>query len=225
MEEDDALPPIGDDDGIQYDARPFSPRAPGPNADGQAGDARTPGGVTRSEEDEDFVTAPVRRARTLKPLVADSRIELSTRSLRHLDRDYLINMAAAAEQRVSGRAAAQAKRNADFWIWQMGVSNIGRDGGAAVAPGLDMFYGQKFIHAVLGIAPASQGEKRDRTSAEANQSDEDGRRVRPRTESPRDEEVGRGNADAMLDDDGLPAIGNDVVSLAYYSPVSCTDHV
>jgi len=168
--------------------------------------------VTRSDEDEDFVQAPVRRVRALKPLLADARIELSNHNLRHLDRDYLVNMAAAAEQKVNGRAVAQAKRNADFWIWQMGVSGIGRDGGAAVAPGLDMFYGQNFIHAVLGIAPTPQGEKRDRASAEGDQSDEEGRRVRPRTESPRDDEVGRGNADAMLDDDGLPAINNDLVS-------------
>jgi meiotic recombination protein REC8 len=120
----------------------------------------------------------------------------------------------AAEQKVNGRAATQAKRNADFWIWQMGVSGIGRDGGAAVAPGLDMFYGENFINAVLGITPTTQGEKRDRGSAEGVQSDEEGRRVRPRTESPRDDEVGRGNGDAMLDDDGLPAINNDLVSLS-----------
>jgi len=221
MEEDDALPPIGDDDGIQYDARPFSPRAPGLGPDGP----RTQSGErARSDEDEEIVTAPVRRARMSKPLVADSRIELSNHNLRQSDRDYLVNMAAAAEQKVNGRAAAQAKRNADFWIWQMGVSGIGRAGGAAIAPGLHMFYGENFIHAVLGITATTQGEKRNRASVD-DQFDEEGRRVRPRTESPRDDEVGRGNADTMLDDDGLPAINNDVVSLLNHSPSSHIDHV
>lgn len=84
----------------------------------------------------------------------------------------------------------------------MGIAGIG---GMTVAPGLEMFYGDRFIHAALGI----QGRKRDSADAEVDSDEEErSRRTRQRTLSPRndDEEVGRG----MIDDDGLAPIMGDV---------------
>lgn len=121
------------------------------------------------------------------------------------EQDYIINMAQAAAIKSANRAPKIAKQNAEFWIWQMGISGIGGGGGITVAPELEMFCGERFIHAVLG----NQGQKRDRASADV-ESDEEVRRTRQRTG---DEEVGRRNVDQMINDQGLAPIMGDVSPL------------
>lgn len=204
------LPPMDDDDGRLPDARAFTPRAT------PAGDEEAQAALSsrhRIEEDEEYAEAPARRVRQVKPLQADAAIEISTTELRRWERDYLNNMAEISAAKVAGRAATQAKKNVDFWIWQMGIAGVGGHR-MAVAPGLKMFQGDRFIIALLG----EQGRKRDGSPLHGDGTDGQGRRVRSRTESPRDEEVGRGNVDAMQDDEGLAPIGDDPVS---FDPLAC----
>jgi len=207
QEEDEhgfVLPPMDDNDGILPDAQPFSPRA----RDAGNVDEAIPASPHETQQSEESAAAPARRVRTFKPLTADNQVELRSTDIREWDRDYITNMAKAAALKSASRAVKIAKQNAEFWIWQMGIAGIGGNGGNTVAPELEMFYGDRFIHAVLGI----QGQKRDRASAEigSEEEEEEGRRTRQRTLSPRGEEVGRGNVDAMIDDDGLAPIMGDV---------------
>lgn len=116
-------------------------------------------------------------------------------------------MAEISAAKVAGRAATQAKKNVDFWIWQMGIAGVGGTR-VAVAPGLEMFQGGQFIAALLG----EQDRKRDGSPLHGDGTDAEGRRVRSRTENPREEELGRGHVGAMQDEDGLAPLGDDQVS-------------
>lgn len=188
---------MDDNDGILPNAQPFSPRA-------RPASEATPSSAHETQQGEESAAAPARRVRTFKPLTADTQVELRNTDLRVWERDYITNMAKAAVIKNANRATKIAKQNADFWIWQMGIAGIG---GMNVAPGLEMFYGDRFILAALGLG--NQGRKRDPADAEVEDDDEErGRRTRQRTISPRneDEEVGRG----VMDDDSLAPIMVDV---------------
>jgi len=199
---------MDDNDGILPDAQPFSPRAHVVPAGGNDNEA-TPPSAHETQRSEESAAAPARRVRTFKPLTADTQLELCNTDLREWERDYITNMAKAATIKSANRAAKIAKQNADFWVWQMGIAGVGGNGVMTVAPGLEMFYGDRFIHAVLGL----QGQKRNRASTEVESEQEGGRRTRQRTLSPRDEEVGRGHIETTLDDEGLAPIMGDVSTI------------
>lgn len=198
------------------DAEPF------PDRIAQANDLPQPGsGEAQTQEDDeaelaedeassDYATAPARRKKAVvKPIQPDLIREHSSTTMRSWNHDYLQNMRAAAKIKTQNRAAAVAKKNAEYYVWGIGIGGIGAQlSGLGLPSHLDQFYGDKLRDTVLGIKHDA-GQKRDRSSMEGDDEEEEDRRVRPRGESDNIEQ-GR-NQGAMYEEDGIaPMLDDDV---------------
>lgn len=189
--------PLGDDDEVDLlpDAEPF------PSAQDQQGSA-----YEQSHPEEEVVTssesvqAPVRRRTTKSILQLDERIELRNADLANWMNGYLDNMRAAMKQKHTKHITTQAKKNAAHWVLGMGIGGIGSIiGNTGLTGPLDMFKGDALLLS-LGIdRNADKKKKREAPEAsEEDNTDEDGRRVRQRSD---EHELGRGDSDM---EDGGP---------------------
>lgn len=166
--------------------------------------------LAEDEASSDYATAPARRKKSVvKPLKPDSIREHSSTTMRNWDRDYLKNMRAAAKAKTQHRAAAVAKKNAEYYVWGIGIGGIGEQLSSLGFPShLDKFHGDKLRDMVLGIKHDA-GQKRDRSSMEGDDEEEEDRRVRPRGESENIEQ-GR-DQEAVYGEDGIaPLLDDDV---------------
>ncbi|KAI4910896.1 hypothetical protein J4E90_007153 [Alternaria incomplexa] len=158
-------------------------------------------------ESSDTFVAPMRRRRVPRTLPIDAAIELPNKELAGWQRNYRQNMKAAARQKIQKRAAAQAKKNAEHYVWGAGIGGVGeRLLGGHVPHPFDMFIGDKFFETIMGFSRnKASGAKHDRDSGIDDATQEESRRVRQRTGEP---EVGR-----SADNEDIPMFGEDDIAV------------
>jgi meiotic recombination protein REC8, fungi type len=113
-------------------------------------------------------------------------------------------MEALARTKEQSKSAAQARKNAAYWILDQGIGGVAANFGDDHFPHpLSVFSGQDLLDALIGAPDSPRSSKRARSPSADLDEDEDGRRVRPRGED--EEEVGRGEEAEIMgfDDDGI----------------------
>lgn len=160
--------------------------------------------VEQQVTSEDTV-APVRRRRPANPKIIgfDNVMELRNGDLARWNAQYVINMTEEIRHKDTNKAAALAKKNAEFWM--LGQHDNGP---------LSIFSGAKLLEALTGFKLGRAGEKRPLEDEDASDSD---RRVRPRGE-PSSDEVGRG-----FDDDGYMPMMDDTIEQGREAPTPLDD--
>ncbi|KAK7513792.1 Rec8 like protein-domain-containing protein, partial [Phyllosticta citriasiana] len=141
-------------------------------------------------------SSPVRvvaqRQRKPRVIPLDTTMELRNTELLGWQKNYLQNMAQAVQHKHSLRAAAQAKKNAEYWVLGLGIGGIGAIAGSTGIPGpLDMFKGEALLR-TLGVRSEPAATKKRGHQLSAAEDEPQDRRVRQRSE---EGEFGRGNED------------------------------
>lgn len=190
---------FGEDERVLSEARPFSPLLPqgGPET-GQPHLPVSPGQPVEEAIPSKAVSAPQRRARTVKPLKFDERPGLTNDELRQWNEEYLANMQEAAEAKQLSKLAHQNKRNAEHWVIGQGIGGVGNGLGQNHTSGpLHMFSGATLLAAVTGRELGPVGAKHARNPSVTSAAEEEDRRVRVWKE--RSEQIGRGAGEEDLD--------------------------
>ncbi|KAF2798527.1 hypothetical protein K505DRAFT_405148 [Melanomma pulvis-pyrius CBS 109.77] len=178
---------------------------------------------------EATAAAPMRRKkRKAKTLLIDSNMELRNKDLADWNAKYLENMQVASREKNKHRAAAQAKKNAEFWVWGAGIGGIGyRMFGATSPTPLDQFYGDKFFELLTGVnRNPLAGTKHDRDSGIDEATQGESRRVRRKSDEDEEEQIGRGYEDEAMflpGGDELEIAEGDEVELPRDAPVPLDD--
>ncbi|KAL2838230.1 Rec8 like protein-domain-containing protein [Aspergillus pseudodeflectus] len=151
----------------------------------------SPAPEAENTSDRDQVTMP-QRYRAPKLLPSDGQTALRSFELSKMSTDYMQNMTVASRQKQNNRIPTQAKKNAAYWVFGIGIGCVGSGVGIsrAVHP-LHFFSGDELREA---LAPNLAGRKR---RAEDDEESE-GRRVRAREEE--DDNMGMAG---LADDNNL----------------------
>jgi hypothetical protein len=177
------------------------------------GQALLPDGSQQSSEPSEVIessdtfAAPMRRRRGPRTLPIDAATELPNKELAGWQKNYRQNMKAAARQKIQRRVAAQAKKNAEYYVWGAGIGGIGDRILSGQAPNpFDMFIGDNLFESMTGFSRTKvAGKKHDRDSGIDDATQEESRRVRRKSNEP---EVGRsaGDSDVPMPDDDEIAV-------------------
>jgi meiotic recombination protein REC8 len=155
--------------------------------------------------------APQRRIRTKPAIKVDHETQLPSSLLKSWETDYLQKMAADWKRHEHFTSTLpQSKKNAEHIVLNIGLSGLGREFDTDLDhPLRQAFGGQALFDLLLGKESSPVGKKRGHASDEDNEDDEEGRRVRPRSDD--EPELGRGeDGQFQFDDgDGIFAQGND----------------
>ncbi|CAA9960214.1 Rad21 Rec8 N domain containing protein [Pyrenophora teres f. maculata] len=153
------------------------------------------------ESSESF-SAPLRRRRVARTLPTDATTELRNKVLADWNTNYRANMKAAARQKIQYRATVQAKKNAEHYVWNSGIGDIGQRIFGLQPNPFNMFIGDGLFESITGLShKKAGGTKHDRDSGIDDATQEESRRVRQKTEEP---EFGRGG-----DEEGFLMPGDD----------------
>ncbi|KAL1792695.1 hypothetical protein ACET3X_009202 [Alternaria dauci] len=158
-------------------------------------------------ESSDTFAAPMHRRRVPRTIPTDSAIELRNKELADWTKNYRQNMKAAAQKKIKSRIAAQAKKNAEHYVWGSGIGGIGQRilGGQGSSP-FDMFIGDSLFESITGLTRnKTTTGKHDRDSGIDDATQEESRHVRQKTGEP---EVGR-----SADEEDLPMVGDDDIAV------------
>jgi meiotic recombination protein REC8, fungi type len=188
------------------DDEPLPPAEPFPRADGEIPVQREPEPSAQPSHESTTTTtaeAPQRRVRQAKQLQVDDRAEISNRQLGEWSANYLANMNAISRTKEQNKSAAQAKKNAVFWVLRQGIGGVETNFGNDLFPHpLAVFSGRDLLDALTGRDSSPTGSKRTRSQSLEADDEEEGRRVRAKGED--GEEVVRGEGDIVgFDDDGI----------------------
>lgn len=144
----------------------------------------------------------------------DTVTELPNAQLAFWNRRYVKNMTAAMREKQSKRAADQARKNAEFWVFGGGLGPVGSGVDMGNIPGpLQLFSGRALVDALgLSIPAPSNGTKREREDEPGSGSE--GRRVRQRAEARQDQnQLGPGEQMFLDDDEMVRMMEDDVCFL------------
>ncbi|KAF1942013.1 hypothetical protein EJ02DRAFT_512039 [Clathrospora elynae] len=151
-------------------------------------------------ESSETFAAPMRRQRRApRVLPTDAAVELRNKDLADWSDNYRQNMKSAARLKIQNRAAAQAKKNAEYYVWGAGIGGIGQQLINTKGPNpFDMFFGDNLFELVTGVSRKKvAGSKHDRDSGIDDATQEESRRVRQKSGEP-EEQAGRGAVDEGL---------------------------
>jgi hypothetical protein len=166
------------------------------------------------------VAAPMtRKKRVAKVLPSDATMELRNKDLADWNNNYLQNMVEAARLKAQHKAASQAKKNAEYWVWGAGIGALGYrpTGGTGPTP-FDRFFGDNLFELFTGIdRKAVAGKKHDRDSGIDDETQEEARRVRARHDES-EEHIGRAE-----DDEGIVFHEDEEVELPREAPSALDD--
>ncbi|KAI7093881.1 hypothetical protein KC365_g18044 [Hortaea werneckii] len=202
--DDDGFIPIQDDYEVGLDAEPFPPRH-----------------QTLPNDQQEYITsetveAPMRRRQKPPPKVIapDTTLELRNGDLARWNTDYVANMQEALRHKLSARATAVAKKNAEHWI--LGNASLSAlyelDRLVRIPGPLEMFSGAKLLETFTGLHLRAGGEKRDHRASTGRDDQTDGPlRKRSRGNEPSSDELGRG-ADEF-GDGHIPTVGDDYTGM------------
>lgn len=216
-DEDDGYLPMQDDPNMSnVEAFPARDREPVRPDSAEATAEADPDATV--ETSESSASAPAQRVRQPKVLHNDVTMELHNQDLAQWNTNYLANMQTVLHQKLQQKSAKLAKENANFWVLQNGVGGLAYAIGPEEIPEpLRMFTGNALLAALSGLKLSVAGEKHDRQEDAADEPDdvdEDGRRVRARSD---EVEIARGDNDFIMDDAGYVGADNvrDDVSTDY----------
>ena len=201
-----SLPAI---ESIEYpEAEPFPERQR--QQSGQAAPEQSEDLIQEVEEEEESpegAGAPLpRKKRTRKPLAPDRSIELRTQELNSWQRNYLANMDEARKRKIHLKMAAQAKYNANWMLWGVGLGGIGAEiGHLGIRNAMETFYGESLRGMVMSLHSYNVGQKHERQRSQSEDVDEqrgdEARRKRQRSGSA--DAIPRGVEVAAIEDDAL----------------------
>lgn len=159
----------------------------------------------QDEEEEVIVGTAPQRATKTKLVPFDNPAELSNQTLAEWNNHYLDFMESARLETAVKISAAQAKRNAAYWVLDQGLGDVDSNFREDYEEHpLAIFSGQALIHALVG--PSGQpGSRKRSASAIADDDAVDGSQTSRRVRSRSDEEVRtnqRGNDEVQLADEG-----------------------
>lgn len=167
--------------------------------------------VDEEELSESIVAPLARQRRGARVLPVDALQEMRNSELANWNANYIDNMANATHQKFLHKMPFLAKKNASFWVCGSGIGGVGANPGTAglINP-LSMFTGDALLEALVGADDTVAGAKRKASDEEdpAAVSGED-RRVRQRSDD--SEQIARGRAPALEDND-MPLAFDDTVS-------------
>ncbi|KAF2464897.1 uncharacterized protein BDR25DRAFT_296064 [Lindgomyces ingoldianus] len=141
-------------------------------------------------ESSSTAAAPMhRKQRTARTLPVDSTMELRNKDLADWNTNYLRNMEEASRIKNKQWVATQAKKNAEHWVWGAGIGGIGnRLAGATGPTPFDRFYGDALFELITGhTRKGPAGKKHDRDSGIDDETQNQSRRVRHRTDEDQEE--------------------------------------
>ncbi|KAL4865822.1 hypothetical protein BDV12DRAFT_199791 [Aspergillus spectabilis] len=154
-------------------ARPIRPAVIASTEEGPALELETKG--------RDEVTAP-QRQRAPKILNSDEQTALRNVDLAVMNENYMRNMAVAARQKRHNKVPTQAKKNAAYWVFGIGIGCVGTGVGTSrVGHPLHFFSGDELYEALVPPKAARKRPFEDDSESEA-------RRVRARED---DDQLGR----------------------------------
>ncbi|ODM21076.1 hypothetical protein SI65_04129 [Aspergillus cristatus] len=158
-------------------------------------------------QDSQTVTARQSR-RAPKVVPADNQTALRNTELAQMNNEYVQNMAAILKQKQNNKIPAQAKKNAVFWVFGLGIGSVGIGLGASQMPHpLQVFSGDE-LHTALNPQEKRKARKRARRADDdESDSDEEGRRVRAREEI--EDQIGRGGDDVEIGRNAPPSLRDD----------------
>lgn len=164
---------------------------------------------SKAQDEEDVSEHDIRMQQTrksVKRMVADSKIALRNTDLAQWNNEYLLNMAVATKQKQSNKLPTLSKKNAAFWVFGQGIASVGIGLGASREPHpLRHFSGDDLYDLLNPTRPRGRKRCRPRSDSESEL-----RRVRRKADGEEDQ-IGRG---------GLPdeAIMQDVRTTIHLSP-------
>ena len=168
--------------------------------------------VREQEEElsESVEAAQNRKVRLAKTLPVDQNTELRNSELAQWSDNYVANMIEATRQKLQHKLPAQARKNAAAWVFGNGICGVGV---ISTSPNirhpLEIFAGHLLLQALTGSSKTLASRKRSRSSEESPSSEEEGRRIRPRSA---EEEIGRGEDLGLDHGDIQPLFPDDVCS-------------
>ena len=180
------------DDQVDMDFPIYNNELPGSEITSSDAPQQSSGHSEVIKSSESF-SAPLRRRRAARTLPTDAAIELRNKEFAGWNTNYRANMKAAAQQKLQYRATAQAKKNAEHYVWGSGIGGIRHRNFGPGPNALDMFFGDGLFESITGLSRnkvVCAKHHRDNGIDEATQ--EESRRVRQRTGV---SETGRGNND------------------------------
>ena len=156
------------------------------------------------------------RTKRAKEVVPDRQTTLSNRELAEWNENYVANMERASRVKEEYKSLAAAKKRAAFWVFDQGIGNTGElvSGHEASHP-LSVFHGQALLEALGCFKASSTGRKRSRDPSEED-SDEEGRRVRVRSNEGENQTLGEFQDVEM----GISGDGDDLMATGDIVPVS-----
>ncbi|GAB7359986.1 hypothetical protein MBLNU230_g7510t1 [Neophaeotheca triangularis] len=203
--DDDNYMPIQDDD-YEVAALPQNDQDPSTTAHD-----------VREQQETSTETAEAPQRRRAKPVATvphDPTIEIGNRVLAQWQRDYLENMSNNLKHKNTAKAAALAKKNAEYWV--LGIDSLGvSDQGP-----LSIFTGTKLLETLLG---SKLGSKDAKKRAREDEPEVQTRRVRSRSDQPPSDELGRGGVDPMYDEDGYILPNDDSIEQGRDAPTPLAD--
>ena len=207
---------MGDDDPPLPDAAPFSARhASSPPPPRQSSSAHP------EEVSSVIEVASQRRVRPKTAIKIDQVTQLHNNILKEWEASYLRNMAFERQKHEHFTSSLhQSKKNAEHLVLSIGLSGLGREFDTDLEhPLRQAFGGQALFDLLTGRDSSPASKKRGHEDDENGEDDEDGRRVRPRSDD--DQEIARGEDGQFQfnDADGIFAQDDDPVSFlsSYYA--------
>lgn len=148
--------------------------------------SKSPDAEVRDEEyiasDREIRTNLTRK--NVKTMAMDLQIGLRNKDLAQWNNEYLQNMAVASKQKQQNKLPTLAKHNAAFWVFGQGIGSVGVGLGTSRSPHpLKQFSGDELYDSLIGGA-STRSRKRGRPRDD--ESDTEGRRVRPRLDEEQD---------------------------------------
>lgn len=135
--------------------------------------------------------APMRRTRRIpKAVPTDAQNALRNTELAQYNSEYVQNMAAALKKKLKNRVPAQAKKNAEFWVFGLGIGSVGVGLGTSLVQHPLHFFSGETLYASLISVKRSKKRKGSPSTTEDSDADSETRRIRRREES--EEQLGRG---------------------------------
>lgn len=171
-------------------------------------------------ESSSTVNAPMRRRpRAARVLPIDTYMELRNKDLAAWNTNYIQNMKNATRLKKQARAAQQAKKNAEHFVWGSGIGGIARQmPGTRKEHPFDIFIGDSLFELITGMSrKKTAGSKHDRDSGIDDATQEEARRVRQKTSAANDE-INRG-----FENEGFAMPGDEDVELPREGAIALDD--
>ncbi|RDW72542.1 Rad21/Rec8 N terminal domain protein [Aspergillus mulundensis] len=127
-----------------------------------------------AETEPTEVRAP-QRQRAPKLLASDGQTALRNAELAAMNDEYLHNMAVASKHKRQNKVSTQAKKNAEYWVFGLGIGSVGAGvGSTQVMHPLHFFSGEN-LYELVRKRPLEDDPEAEERRVRAREDDEQGR--------------------------------------------------